>query len=147
VKLLLATALLLAAPALAQSPPPPDPQARAYRFQRGDLASVSPEGRRILAQAIRGSREDRAAVMAARDRINQLAAADQLDVAALRRAMAEERRLVDAQHARRQAALLEAFQKLSAADRKAFAERALRGRAMAEERAAEWRRRVEGGAR
>jgi hypothetical protein len=61
--------------------------------------------------------------------------------------MAEERRLVDAQHARRQAALLEAFQKLSAADRKAFAERALRGRAMAEERAAEWRRRVEGGAR
>jgi len=140
---------LLAAPALAQTPPPPpgaqagpEPGAmRAYRMERRQaFGNVSPEGRRVLAEAMRMSKEDRTAIVAQRDRINALIGADRLDVAALRRAMDEERRLVDQQHARRQAAMLAAVQKLSPEDRKAFAADARAGRAMAEGRAAEWRK-------
>ncbi|MFN3371612.1 MAG: periplasmic heavy metal sensor [Sphingomonadaceae bacterium] len=140
----------LAAPALAQNPPPPPAGAQAapepgptrvYRMERRmGFGNVSPEGRKVLVEAMRMSKEDRAAIIAQRDRINELLAADRLDVAALRRAMEAERRLVDHHHARRQAAMLDAFQKLSAEDRKAFAADARRGRAMAEGRTEEWRR-------
>lgn len=143
-------ACALAAPALAQTPPPPPagPQAgpepgtmRMHRMERRQaFGSVSPEGRKVLADAMRAAKADRAAIIAQRDRINALIAADRLDVPALRRAMEEERRLVDQQHARRQAAMLAAVQKLSAEDRKAFAADARQGRAMAEGRAAEWRK-------
>jgi hypothetical protein len=130
-------ASLLALPAAAQtaSPAPAagtarsvDPQVE-MRMQRGGLfPSVSPEGRAIIWQSMRGNREDRAAVRAARDRITAMVGADRLDVPALRRAMEEERRLVDSHHARRQANLLAAIEKLSPADRKAFAADAQRGR-------------------
>ncbi len=153
--LALAVAALVAAPAFAQTPAPPAPAAPAWTpgeravhrdRHRGPggpgrmFGNVSEEGRAVLSAAMRSSTpEERAAVRAARDRVTALIAADRLDVAALRRAMEEERRLVDQQQARRQAALLEAVQKLSPADRKAFAADASRGRQMAESRAAEWR--------
>ncbi len=144
-------AAALAAPTPAQAPPPPPPagaqaapepgKMRAYRMERRQaFGNVSPEGRKVLVEALRMSKEDRAAIVAQRDRINALIGADRLDVAALRRAMDEERRLVQQQHARRQAAMLAAIQKLSAEDRKAFAADARHGRAMAEGRAEEWRR-------
>jgi Spy/CpxP family protein refolding chaperone len=149
--IILLLTLALAAPALAQATPPAPPAPgtevrrgmRAHKFDHREamFGNVSPEGRTILSEAMRTGRpEDRAQVQAARDRINSLIGADRLDMAALRKAMAEERALVDAQHARRQAALLEAVGKLSPADRKAFAEDAMKGRRQAEARAHAWRR-------
>lgn len=154
--LLAAAAILLSGPALAQNPPPPPGAAspKAWgeagpRGPRGEMrqmraqrfANISPEGRQILAEAMRAESraEDRQRMAAARDRIHALVAAERLDVAALRRAMEEERRLVDQMHAARQARMLAAFQKMSPEDRKAFAENATRGRRMAEGRAEEWR--------
>ena len=147
-----ATMALLAAPALAQAAAPA-PQAppsgfeagnervRVMKMHRRDLwANVSPEGRAILRETLKGDPKDREATKAARDRINAIVGAERLDVGALRRAMEEERRLVDAQHAARQARMLAAIQKLSAADRKAFAEDARQGRARVEARTAEWRK-------
>jgi Spy/CpxP family protein refolding chaperone len=149
-------AAAIAAPALAQAAPPAPPvppagspsveqrrEVRVYRMDRreGMFGNVSVEGRALLSEALRTNRpEDRAQVQAARDRINTLIAAERLDMAALRKAMADERRIVDEQHARRQAALLEAVGKLTPADRKAFAEDAMKGRRQAEARADEWRR-------
>jgi hypothetical protein len=151
--LIIATAALLAAPAVAQVAPAAgagsDAQRemqRAARSKRGDMwANVSPEGRAILRETLGGDPRDREATRAARDRINALVGAEKLDVPALRRAMDEERRLIDGQHARRQASMLAAIQKLSAADRKAFAEDALRARALVEARTAQWRRNSQGG--
>ncbi len=157
--LLAALAGLLSAPALAQAPEPPpgQPGAGDYRpwAERGPraerragplqrFANMSPEGRQVLAEAMRGEAgaEERARVRAARDRVLALVAAERLDVAALRRAMEEERRLVEQQHAARQARMLAAFQKMSAEDRRAFAENAMRGREMAELRAERWRSRA-----
>lgn len=140
---------LLATPLAAQVAPPAPPAApgveaprvKVMRMHRGQMfPNVSPEGRAILRETMRRDPAEREQLRAARDRINGLVAADRLDVAALRRAMEEERRLVDANHARRQAGMLAAIQKLSPADRKAFAEDAQRGRADVEARTAEWRR-------
>jgi hypothetical protein len=153
-KRMILLAAALAGPVLAQAAPPPPPappgpgveqrrEVRIYKMDRRDgmFGDVSPEGRKLLSDALRANRpEDRAQVQAVRDRINALIAAERLDVPALRRAMADERRIVDEQHARRQAALLEAVGKLTPADRKAFAEDAMRGRRQAEARADEWRR-------
>lgn len=147
--LILATAALLAAPALAQTAAPAAPatgpqkveRVRPMHMHRGPMfGNVSPEGRRILMEAMRGSTDNRAAVKAARDRINTLVGADRLDTAALKRAMDAERRLVDSEHARRQSAMLAAVQKLSAEDRKAFAADASKARADVEKRTIEWRR-------
>lgn len=150
--LILAAAALIAAPSLAQ-PSPPAPQQAAHatdsarphgKMQRGRMfASLSPEGRIVLAEAMRGSPEDRAAVKAARDRINTLVGADKLDAGALKRAMDEERRLMDGQRAKRQQMLLSALQKLSVEDRKAFAADADKARAGVERRTSEWRKRRE----
>jgi Spy/CpxP family protein refolding chaperone len=147
--LLLAAALLVAAPTLAQTAPvavstsPEMDAPRGDRPMRGAggrrgqmFASMTPEGRQILRDAMRGAPADRDAVKASRDRITALVAAERLDVSALKRAMDDERRLVDTQHARRQSAMIAAFQKLTPADRKAFADDALRGRQMIEARAA-----------
>lgn len=168
--LIAATAALLAAPVLAQpdlqtgpqtgpqtgqqaTPPAPptgfeagNERIRVMRVNRRDMwANVSPEGRAILRETLHGDPKDREATRAARDRINRIVGAEKLDVTALRRAMEEERRLVDAQHAKRQARMAAAIQKLSAADRKAFAEDARRARADVEARTATWRKRAEGG--
>lgn len=154
--LILATAALLATPALAQTPPPAAApaapaaaqkaeRARAMHMQRGPMfGNMSPEGRKTLGEAMRGSDEDRKAVKASRDRINALVGADKLDTPALKRAMDDERRLVDSQHAKRQAAMLAAIQKLSTEDRKAFAADATKARADVEKRTAEWRKWADG---
>jgi Spy/CpxP family protein refolding chaperone len=154
--LIAATAALLAAPVLAQAAPPAPaqgaeaPRERGYgkRMHRQQMwANVSPEGRAILRETMRADPQDREATRAARDRINALVGAEKLDVGALRKAMADERRLVDAEHAGRQARMLAAIQKLSPADRKAFAEDARRARADVEARTAQWRKRAQGGQR
>ncbi|TPE59812.1 hypothetical protein FJQ54_12850 [Sandaracinobacter neustonicus] len=149
--LILATAALMAAPALAQTAPPPlaaPPAAaaegrlklRPMRIQHAPLfGNVSPEGRAILLESMKADQSDRPALKAARDRINTLVGADKLDVPALKRAMEDERKLVDAQHVKRQSALLAAFQKLSPADRKAFADDARKGRDRVEARVIRWR--------
>lgn len=154
--LILTMAALAAAPALAQTPPAPvAPQApRVFTYEmrggphqlsgprRGAWAQISPEGRDILRGAMNPDRAvDRAAVKAARDRVNALLSADRLDVAALRRAMDDENRLVDAMRDKRRAAMLEAVQKLSVADRKAFAASAQMGRDRIERRVRVFRQR------
>lgn len=112
--------------------------------QRGPMfGNVSPEGRNILMEAMRGAGGDRSAIHASRDRVNAVIGADKLDVAALKRAMDDERRLVDAQQAKRQDAMLVAVQKLSVTDRKAFAADAMKARAGVEKRTAEWRKRAQ----
>jgi Spy/CpxP family protein refolding chaperone len=122
---LLALAALLSAPALAQTPPPPPPGGPGMhggRMAERAFPSLSPEGRKIMMDAMRETRSetDRTDVRAARDRVGTVLSADKLDVTALRQAMDAERKLVDAQQQRRQEAMIGAFQKLSAADRKAF---------------------------
>lgn len=134
-RLILAALLALALPAAAQpAPPGKGPHAVPLMFP-----NVSSEGRALLRQAMATSEADRAAVRAARERVNALIAADRLDVAALGKAMAEERALVDRQQAARQSALLVALQQMSAADRQAFAEDARRGRDRMEKRVMRWR--------
>ena len=130
--MLRAAALLLGAvtalPAAAQMPPPPPPPPGAPMMAgpgaRGGqmFPSMSPAGRTIMWEAMRGDdkKSDREAVKAARDKVLTVLDAPTLDVAALKRAMDEERALVDVQQAERQAAMLAAFQKLTPADRKAF---------------------------
>jgi uncharacterized membrane protein len=129
-----ALAVAIAAPAFAQAQPPgaPPPEGQIRRLSPGmagfhevdRFAGMSAEGRATLREAMkpRPSAEDRAAVRAARQRVLTLIAADRLDVAAVRRAQAAERDLVVKQHERQQDAMLAAYQKLSAADRKAFAD-------------------------
>jgi len=132
--LAIALASLLAGPTLAQAPPPP-PHAGMERHGRM-FGSVSPEGRQILTQAMReqADQAERQKLKATRDRIGTILEAEKLDSAALKRAMDEERALVSAQHARRQTAMLAAFQKLTPADRKAFVADARRGRDRVERR-------------
>lgn len=121
----LALAALIAAPALAQTPPPPPPGGpgmHGSRMAERAFPSLSPEGRKIMMDAMRETRAetDRTELRAARERVGTVLSADRLDVNALRQAMDAERKLVDAQQQRRQEAMIGAFQKLSAADRKAF---------------------------
>ena len=141
----LAAAALIALPAFAQpaSPPPSQQQSRAGSpGERGPMfAKMSPEGRTALFAAMRSTAEERAATKAARDHIDSLTAADTLDSAALKRAMDDERKLMDSQRARRQATMLAAIEKLSTADRKAFVESTSRARARVEARTNDWRNR------
>ena len=144
-----AAALLLAAiavPALAQTAPPhqlragagPDdgrghrmmvkrfdhggPGMGAGGMMGGTLAGLTPEGRKILGDAMRGARDgNRDAIGVARQKMLELLEADRLDVGALRRAMSEEHALAERQQQQNQDAMLSAFQKLSPRDRKAFA--------------------------
>lgn len=130
-----AAVAVAAVPVLAQPSPPTPPAPPKVHIMRmspgmegmrhlGRFEGMSPEGRAILADAMRPqlTPEDRQAVRAARERVLNLIAADKLDVAAVRRAQAAERELVLRQHERQQAAMLAAYQKLPAADRKAFVE-------------------------
>lgn len=129
----LALALSLGAPALAQQGPAvppgapmpmPAPHVKIHTGQYMMFGNMSPEGREIMKAARKAghSPESKKAIKAARDRVLALIAAEKLDVSAVRKAQAEERELVMKQHARSQEALLSAYQKLSLADRKAFAE-------------------------
>ena len=134
-----ALALAVASPAFAQTPPAPTAPAspthrddvRIHRMSPGmegfhhmnRFEGMSAEGRATLRAAMKPQQrpQDREAVRAARQRVLNLLAADRLDVAAVRRAQAAERELVVKQHERQQEAMLAAYQKLSPADRKAFA--------------------------
>ncbi len=124
---MLAAALLAAVPALAQfeGPPPGGPDGREMD-RRGPrpFAGMSEAGRRAVTEALRPSsdvdRAERARVGAARDRMLAVLGADRLDPQALKRAMDDERDAATAMHARRQAAVLQALQVLSTADRRAF---------------------------
>ena len=88
------------------------------------FAGMSEAGRRAVTEALHPSknidRGDRERVGAARDRMLAVLGADRLDPQALKRAMDDERDAATAMHARRQAAVLQALQGLSAADRREF---------------------------
>jgi len=140
----IALAGLMTAPLVAQTPPPPTPSApeagtqKAYEGNRSNrkghgqrgMQSMSPEGQAIMQDAMRKGHDpaQRGALQDARNKVMTIVSADTLDVRALRSAMEAERKLVDQQHARRQANMLDAFQKLSATDRKAFVTDARAGR-------------------
>lgn len=143
---ILLAAAMIAAPALAQSAPvaPAAPAAPATAQRPALFSDISPEGRATLQEAFRAGWGDREAIKAARTEINALIGAEKLDVNAVRRAMEAEQKLVRTQQVRRQEATLAAVQKLSAADRKAFAVHAERGHAKFEGRAHKWRKNGEG---
>lgn len=145
-------ALLLAAPALAQTPPAPPapPAAGDMRGHHGRMMghrmfpSMSEAGRATIREAMMAGDDRKASrqkVEAAREKLLAALAADRLDMAAVKRAMDEERAVAQAGRDARQAAMLAAFQKLSAEDRKAFAadSRAMKDRMG--KRMAEWRER------
>jgi uncharacterized membrane protein len=106
------------------------------------FASLSPEGRTIMRDAMRGGSDrkgDHEAVMAARDRMLTVLNADRLDTAALKAAMADERNIVNASRERTEARMLAGFSKLSVADRKAFVTDARALRQRMQERVKAWR--------
>lgn len=106
------------------------------------FASLSPEGRTIMRDAMHGSvdrKQDHQAIMAARDRMLTVLDADKLDSAALKRAMDDERNVVNASRDRTQAAMQAGFAKLSVADRKAFVADARALKQRMEERVNKWR--------
>jgi hypothetical protein len=107
--------------------------------------SMSEAGRATIREAMMAGgdrRADRAKVEAARERMMAALDADRFDAAAVKRAMDEERALAEATKLERQAAMLAAFGKLSAADRKAFVadSRAMKDRM--DKRMRDWRERV-----
>lgn len=135
----LGAALMLgvAAPTMAQVPPPPAgsvPDSSAgVRGPHGRMfGSMSEAGRTTMMDAMRGAdpRGDHAATKAARDRMLTILDADRLDVGALKQAMDAEREAANAARIKHQSAMLVGFQKLSLADRKAFVAdaRAMRAR-------------------
>lgn len=165
VQKLIARALLLgvlaAGPVLAQTAPPPPaaPSApaagmpgkhggphRMHMQQRGPMfPSMSEEGRTIMREAMMAGgdrRENRARVEAVREKMLAAVEADRFDAAAVKRAMDEERALSDASRQARQAALLAAFQKLTPADRKAFAADSRAMKSRMEQRMQGWRERM-----
>ncbi len=157
--------LALAAPALAQAQmAPPAPGDRAMRAgpdggghrmmmrrhgggmdMSGMFDALSPEGRKIMVDAMASAGSDRQAqhaqVRAARDRMMAILEADRLDTAALKRAMDDEQAASTAQRDRMQAAMIGGFTRLSVADRKAFVAygRAMRNRM--EARMEQWQKR------
>lgn len=143
-KILMITALLAAAPALAQpaqpaqpalaqSQPPQSPQppagshagmaAQHYGQRAAMFPSMTDAGRQIMqaAMAAGGNRRaDRQQMEAVREQMLTLLSADRIDLAAVKRVTDEERALAEASRKQRQAAMLAAVQKLSLEDRKAF---------------------------
>jgi hypothetical protein len=106
------------------------------------FAGMSDAGQATMRDAMKAGgdpRSDHEAVKAARDRMLALLDADSLDVAALKRAMDDERKIAQASHDRRQAAMLAGFTKLSTADRKAFVANARTMKARMEARVGEMR--------
>jgi uncharacterized membrane protein len=121
----LMSGLLLAGPALAGDEPKAKPGARAYAVEwQARFAEMSPEGRAIIAEAMRRDRIPANAkdVKAARDRVLDLLEAERLDVDAIRKAQAAERMLAIKEHEKAQEKMVEAYKRLSLEDRRAFAE-------------------------
>ncbi len=126
-----------AAPVVAQTAPPSPPGGMMTHAGPGKMhagmdgcmhgkmmfGSLSEAGRKTMREAMAagGDRKARHEQMkAARDRMLAVLDADQLDAAALKRAMDDERATASASRERRQAAMMAGFVKLSTADRKAF---------------------------
>ena len=128
---LLGLTLLASAPLLAQASPPPREM---MRPGGGPFAAMSREGRRAIQDArhdaMVANRADSDRVAAARGRMLDLVGAERFDAAAFKRAMDDERDAAQAMKARQQGAMLGALQRLSASDRRTFADesRMLRAR-------------------
>lgn len=163
---LAALALAVAAPAIAQpaAPAPADGsrpmmQKRMMLLQRGGgagmvqhgptFATMSEAGQAIMRDALRAAADRKAeheAVKTARDNMLTILDADKLDNAALKRAMDEERAAANAGRERAQAAMVDAFNRLTVADRKAFVNETRVMKARMEQRLKQWRdRRGPGG--
>lgn len=88
------------------------------------FAGMSEAGQATMRAAMRDGfeerRAERAKIKAARDKMLAVVEADRLDMAALKRAMDEERAIAAESHVRRQDAMLAGLSKLSVEDRKAF---------------------------
>jgi Spy/CpxP family protein refolding chaperone len=156
-RLLAAALLLAAAPALAQTAAPAAPPAGAtvprgqvrdrpggmHMMHGGMFKSLSPAGRATMREAMKGDmaarRAERDAVKAARDRMLAVLEAEKLDVAALKKAMTDERVAANAGRERMQASMAAAFAKLSLADRRAFVTEARQMRTRMEERMKGWK--------
>ncbi len=146
-----ALGLLLAgaAPVLAQTAPPPPPHGMMAGKADGHhgkrmFSTLSEAGRQTMREAMRSGsdkRAEREQVRAARDRMLAALDADKLDMAALRKAMDDERAASNASHESRKAAMLAAFSKLSTADRKAFVAEARSMRDRMADRVGKWRER------
>ncbi|MBZ6377489.1 hypothetical protein B5C34_04670 [Pacificimonas flava] len=104
-----AVALCIAAPAAAQQQP---------------FGGLSPEGRARLAGAMSAEPSPgySAKVAQARSRVLDLLGADDLDIDEIAEAQQQERELVMKEHARAHARMRDAYEDLSASDRKAFAQ-------------------------
>lgn len=138
--------LIVASPVLAQTPPADAPMAQGIgegRMGARMFSSLSEAGQATMREAMRASsrREERAEVRAARDRMLTIIAADKLDIAALKKAMDDERKIAAESHENRQAAMLAAITKLSVADRKAYVAEAEQMREKMQERMGERRER------
>ena len=152
----LAIGLALAMPALAQATSPTGPLSPAGQAMRGHggggmgkmrgmFDALSPEGRKIMAEAMASAAGDRRAqqveVRAARDRMMAVLEADRLDTAALKRAMDEEQLAANGKRDRMQAAMIGGFTKLTVTDRKAFVAYARAMKNRMEARMEKWQQR------
>lgn len=115
--------LPLAAPPAAHAQGVADGGIGALAGLRVFLRDLSPEGRETMRAAFAPLADDdtRPRIRALRVRMLDTLAAERLDVAALERAMLEERALSQGAHARVQSAMLQAIQRLSPADRRVLA--------------------------
>ncbi len=86
------------------------------------FAGMSPEGMAIMGKAMKRDRSNTADIMKARRHVLELISAERIDIDAIRRAQAVERKLVMEKHARAQEKMLRAYQQLSLEDRRVFAE-------------------------
>jgi uncharacterized membrane protein len=137
-------------PAAAQDMPPPAPgfgNSGRPGGLRGTMSQLSPEGRQALKQAMQSLRGDgtREQIQAARQQQLEILGAETFDAAAMQRAQMAERNLVAGQQQRRQAALLAAYARMSAADRRVLAQAANQGRALVQNRLERFRDRLGNG--
>jgi Spy/CpxP family protein refolding chaperone len=149
-KMLVLAALLATAPALAQPAPPAGHMGTQHGGRHGGMGdrmfpSMSEAGRATMREAMMAAgdrRGDRARIESAREKMLAALETDQFDAAAVKRAMDEERAVAATTKQERQAAMLAALGKLSAADRKAFVADSRAMKSRMEERMKGWRDRM-----
>ncbi len=130
--MMLSCALALTTPVLAQTPPPmqdgPHESGKMMKHHGGGkmLEGMSADGRKIVAVAMIDREEKRKnhsdARKAARDKVRAAMLSDTYSAAALRAAFEEERKLAGDQQRDNHEHMISVMNKLSAADRKIFAE-------------------------
>ncbi len=136
-KILLTSAVLvLPVSALAQAAAPPEPPRKEGRMKMGHggemggmrlrdmMAKLSPEGRKIMADAVKAQMQqgmaNREKLRTVREKILAAMSADKFDASALKRAFAEERALSGDAQEQRHDALANAMAKLSPTDRQSL---------------------------